>query len=214
MHDIQIVDGEESLDEIAQRMFAEGRAKPRWMPNAGVTIKSGSTPEQWQVILESDLEHGWKVRGVCVYRQGRVRLREVAFIPPDGEDTIADLKAEMRRLRLPWVARQWEYVLTQAKWAELPEEWRTGIRESPRPGRAGHPPAFYAEWVERYLSACEGPTPVASLAAAHPGVTPESIKRYLQKAEREGLIADRPGRGKAGGTMTDKCRRILAGEEA
>ncbi len=39
------------------------------------------------------------------------------------------------------------------------------------------------------------------------------IHRYLKKAERLGLIADRPGRGKPGGTMTEKCRRVLAGEE-
>lgn len=186
----------------------------QWAKNVGGSIRSGKTPERWRVTLESELEDGWKVRGVCGYRDGRVRLEEVTFRPPAGEDTITDLKAQMRRLRLPWVAREWEYVLKRGWWAELPEEWRNGLSESPRPGRLGHPPAFYAEWVEKYLAACgRTGTPTAELVKTHPGESPQSISRYLQKAERDGLITDRPGRGKAGGTMTDKCRRILAGEE-
>ena len=45
--------------------------------------------------------------------------------------------------------------------------------------------------------------------AEHKGETAQSINRYIARAERLELIADRPGLGRGGGTMTDKCRRIL-----
>lgn len=187
----------------------------RWPgPNVGGTITSGDRPERWKVTMSSQLEDGWSITGVCIYRNGRVRIRDVTLTPPNDSDTIADLKQALRRIRMTWVAQEWEWVLARSSWAELPPEWRSGVRESPRPGRSGHPPAFYAEWVERYLDACENHArPMNDLVADHPGVNASAIHRYLKRAEQLGLIADRPGRGRAGGTMTERCRRVLAGEE-
>lgn len=83
----------------------------------------------------------------------------------------------------------------------------------PRPGRSGHTELHYARWVQKYLAAVEthGQRYMASLLESNPGYTASVIRRTINEAESSKfkLITDRPGQGKAGGRMTDKCARIL-----
>lgn len=81
-----------------------------------------------------------------------------------------------------------------------------------RPGRNGHPIEYYADWTRRYLEAFGrvGQKCVKDLVAQDPNYDARFIQRTIDKADQLGLISDRPGRGKAGGTMTDRCREVLA----
>ena len=105
----------------------------------------------------------------------------------------------------------------EAYWRNLEKLDETMFAQAggvPRPGRAGHDEKYYALWVRRYLDAVEqhGQRYMAHLLAEHPGYTANVIRRTISEAEttKHRLITNRPGRGKAGGTMTEKCKRILA----
>jgi hypothetical protein len=175
----------------------------QWRPNVGGTFRGNSA------TTESDLDNGWVIGALWVHRRGRVRLDKVTLRPPPNRDTMVELKAMMRRLHMGAVGREWESAL-RGMWLDLPERWRSGLAESPRPGRAGHPPEFYAEWAQRYVAACERrDQPVAWLVDQHPGVSKQSIARYLAKAEQLDLITNRPGRGRAGGELTERARHLL-----
>lgn len=183
-----------------------------FVPAVAVRLKKGRDPERTSLTLTSKVEDGWTLRGELTFRSGRVRLSSLTFFPPKDDDTALALR-RLRRMGLSEVHALWERML-RFHWMDLPDEWRAGMLDTARPGRRGWPLGFYADWVRRYVDACDrSDTPVELLVNEHPGETKAAIHRYLAAAEKRGLIADRPGRGKAGGRMTDKCQRVLAGEE-
>lgn len=195
-------------------MFRPGRPDPPFLRGVGGSFSGTGANER--LTMESELEDGWRVTGTLVFREGRVRVRSVTFVPgPHGDDTVFSLRM-LRRMNLGWVQRQWEGVLRGSMYVDLPDKWQRGMLASPRAGRRGHPDAFYAQWVARYLEACEASeTPVRALVKqwGEKGETTASINRYVKRAEVLGLITERPGRGRAGGTMTEKCKELLEGEE-
>lgn len=109
----------------------------------------------------------------------------------------------------------------EAYWRKLEKIDETMFAQAggvPRPGRAGHDELHYARWVKRYLDAVDahGQQYMSHLLADHPGYTANVIRRTINEAAtpKHRLIRDRPGRGKAGGTMTDKCQRLLASDDS
>ena len=86
-----------------------------------------------------------------------------------------------------------------------------------RSGDRGASVEFYARWVDVYLSAIhyDRVRPLQWLAAqsACAGVKESTMSRYLMTAEALGLIEDRT-HGRPGGTMTQRCRDVLAAAEA
>lgn len=184
----------------------------QWTPNVGGTIRSGRRPEDWHWILSTALPDGVTVEGKLIYRDGRVRFEYLGFKPAAGEDGLADMFDLLGRLRLVEVKREWQYMVHSSPqgWLDLPVEWRAGMPDLHVPGSPGHPLAFYATWVKRYLDVCgDGePRPMDRLVSASPGETRQSINRYLKRAEIKGLI-ERAGPGRAGGRMTEKCERVL-----
>jgi hypothetical protein len=84
-----------------------------------------------------------------------------------------------------------------------------------RPGRRGHDDLQYAIWVRDYVSAVqrEPGRPIALLREEQPGTTASGWRRWLDRAEGLGLLADRPAaiEGRAGGRLTEKAIDLLEG---
>lgn len=78
-----------------------------------------------------------------------------------------------------------------------------------RPGRAGRGDRDYAEVAEMYVSilATGDLKPVETLAAEM-FLSPSQIRNVLYEARRRGLLT-KAAPGRAGGRLTDECRRIL-----
>ena len=84
----------------------------------------------------------------------------------------------------------------------------TEFARRPRPGRSGRPDIFYARLAAEYIELLRtGSTPTKDLAEKH-HYSPASMRDYLNKARSRGLLT-RPQRGRAGGELTDKARRLL-----
>jgi len=90
-------------------------------------------------------------------------------------------------------------------------------RQLPKPGRKGHPIELYAQWAVWYCDACatHGQKYMRPLQETARSVDPtnhmstSAIRRIIDKAVELELIENRPGQGKAGGTPTAECLRLL-----
>jgi hypothetical protein len=96
----------------------------------------------------------------------------------------------------------------------LPKAWLEVIareRFEPRSGRKRRSPYSYALWAQRYVDACERDphSPLRMLVDESPGETPESVRQYLTRARKLGLLTSPPP-GRAGGKLTEFARRLLA----
>lgn len=144
---------------------------------------------------------------------GTVRSR-YTLTSPDTTDVTEGLPWVRSMIR-PDVAQAWDqFIYGPSNWLQLTDEFRTGLR--PRhPGRKGMPVADLALLVERYVTACvEDTEPMERLRTLYYPDEPKArLNQRLRRAQELGLFTGRPGRGRAGGEMTDKCRRVRAGEE-
>ena len=83
----------------------------------------------------------------------------------------------------------------------------------PRSSKGGRPPQYsdleVAQYAARYVELVEDrdPSPVRTLAAEEK--LPTSTMRALLSAGRERKLLISEGRGKAGGTLTPKAKRLL-----
>lgn len=140
-------------------------------------------------------------------RDRGLQLVELNLAHPGADQLSMDL---LRRLGLTKLGK----LAGQALRTSIPEgmdrtQWTLQL---PKPGRRKLPDRFYAEWVDKYLTAIEthglrdfaGP-----LVDANPGYTRQRIAEIIGRADKYGFITDRPGQGAAGGKMTDKCRQVL-----
>lgn len=82
---------------------------------------------------------------------------------------------------------------------------------SRRPGAAGRGDKHYAEIAAKYVKALKLQHPVEAVAEAT-GMSPKAVRNVLYKARERDLLTS-VGQGRAGGKLTDKAERLLAGEE-
>ena len=83
------------------------------------------------------------------------------------------------------------------------------FEEVPRPGAAGRGEHHYAAIAKLYVSLLAEPNPTEVLAAQL-GVSTKTASNLLFKAREKQLLTSL-GRGRAGGELTDKARRLLDG---
>jgi len=84
------------------------------------------------------------------------------------------------------------------------------LRKGKRPGRAGHPDAFYAEVALRYaVLAASTKSPVKALAAELKRSL-ETTRNLVYDARRKGFLT-KASRGRAGGSPTPKALDTIGG---
>jgi hypothetical protein len=86
-----------------------------------------------------------------------------------------------------------------------PKGWAAGM--ATRPGRRGRHDLDYARVAARYTAHLDSATPVADLAAEL-DVKPSQVRNSLYEARRRDLLTAAP-KGKPGGSLTMKARRVL-----
>jgi hypothetical protein len=165
------------------------------------------------ITVEHDLgEIGWRIRiELSLDDAGNLGVSRMVFEP---EGSAGELDGELwKRLRLGDLHQA---IRTELPFVQmlLPHVWMRDFKV-PRPGQKGHSIEHYALWVQRYLDACadenHGRAPMKALVEQYPGYDRKLINLWLARAEELGLLRGR-AQGKAGGTMTAKCRRILDGK--
>jgi hypothetical protein len=88
----------------------------------------------------------------------------------------------------------------------------SAFRRNRRPGRVGRPDIFYARLANRYLQLVETTSsPTKSLAAEIHESQP-TTRDLIHEARRRRLLT-KTERGRAGGRLTEKAKRLLSGEE-
>lgn len=98
---------------------------------------------------------------------------------------------------------------SEPDWLEAAPYWWGYIRERPRPGRRGHPDQVYASTALAYVRAVSRGSahPVADVAHSM-RMSRDRVRDLLHEARRRGLLTT-SGRGRAGGSLTPRCARIL-----
>jgi hypothetical protein len=161
---------------------------------------------------------GWNLRvEVVVAADGAVGVRRFSFESVGGRP-----QRLPSRIDLGEVNEHIDHLLNESSLRLLlPPALRRKLNRR-RPGQRGRPDMFYAERVAEFVDALghEPRTPIRWLVDNVESPTDGSAdakawRRWLAEAERRDLLADRPAaeEGRTGGTMTDKCRRLLDGEE-
>ena len=89
--------------------------------------------------------------------------------------------------------------------------WARDVETVPRPGRAGRADLAYAQAASAYVKALVGKTPTKTLAADM-ALSESQVRNVLHEARRRDLLTAAP-RGRAGGELTEKARRVLAEAE-
>jgi hypothetical protein len=181
---------------------------------------TGREPEEnvyVEYLIDGGDEHGWPRWVVrLALDEDRIVVRELTLVPSSNDNEMPTTTIFTRN-RLGELHRQLVSELQDParQWLFLPEHWRGKSLTLPKPGRRGHPEAFYAMWVKRYVDALEREprSPVKLLGEEH-HYSRGQIRSWLDKAERLGLLVGRPSgtTGRAGGRMSAKCRRILEGK--
>lgn len=95
------------------------------------------------------------------------------------------------------------------------DEWRHLARDfedRPRPGAAGRADEHYAALAAMYVDLLATSSRPTQDLADLLGEKVSAIRNYIYKARERGLLTT-AGRGKAGGELTDKARRLLAHNE-
>ncbi len=114
----------------------------------------------------------------------------------------------LRSIRLGELQRAAEETIRRGVSAgSLPEQLRSAFAETPRPGRRGRPPRFYADLAANYVERLSSPRPVAELAEAM-HLSTSQVRNLLFQARERGLLTS-AGPRRAGGDLTDKARRLL-----
>jgi hypothetical protein len=102
--------------------------------------------------------------------------------------------------------------------ATLEMEWSSEARgEAPQhPGRSGRTDDYWLTVALAYVRClADDPERVAVCVAAELSklwsrkVTPKQATAYINRTRKKGFLTPAPGRGKAGGELTDKARQLL-----
>lgn len=168
--------------------------------------EDNAEPAEWvDVILRAEASALVRVR---LQRFGG-EVRRVGF---EVYDATGELTTRMLRQTPGGLLDRIDALLSEWLFARLVgHEWRRQVR---RPGRAGRPDVYYAEWAARYTRALEAAPDapikwlVAEEEAAGRYATEAQIRAYLTKARSRGLLTKSQA-GVAGGRLTAKGRRVL-----
>lgn len=180
-------------------------------------------PESWlRVEWEGDATERLEVIGEgpdgCLVR---MRLRpgedgpEVAGLELSASAEGQVSAAILRRLGLDALNRARERVLQYDETLQglAGGQWS---RRGRRPGRAGQPDVFYAQWARRYVSALEvAPrAPLQHLIAAEESegrfATTAQLRGLITRARKRGMLTP-PPLGLPGGELTEKAKMLLGG---
>jgi hypothetical protein len=97
------------------------------------------------------------------------------------------------------------------------EPWKGVVAAAPpapkRAGRRGLPDVEYAKVAAAYVARIGQRNPVEEVAREM-HYSHQRIREMLRTARRRGLLTDPPRRGRAGGDLTDRARRLLREEGA
>ena len=87
-----------------------------------------------------------------------------------------------------------------------------GMTPKARPGRKGHGIDFYLDWAVRYAEKIHaGVRHPNAVLARETGMDPNAVRDINTDARRRyGLLTEPPGRGRAGGQLTEKALALLA----
>lgn len=195
--------GRAAWDAFATGMIPEGELIGRG-PSVNFDEKHASVD-----IVHRDYEG--LVFTVTFDDQGRVRAFSAK--PMDWESDLLEIAPEitsrlLRKLPLGEMAIVAAHDIAQvAGHARQWKPWVETMAATPRPGRRGRPDQYYAQVAAAYCDALGHPTPVKYLATQlH--VSPSQLRNLLNEARRRDLLSESP-KGRAGGALTDKARRIL-----
>lgn len=91
--------------------------------------------------------------------------------------------------------------------------WADTFTAEHHPGRQGRPDAFYAALSASYVErlAAESRAPIRDLADAA-GLSSSQVRNLLYEARRRELLSTSP-KGRAGGELTEKAKRLLIEED-
>jgi hypothetical protein len=152
----------------------------------------------------------WIVTIVLVLHDGVVRIRQVAVAPTENGDPNAELTAAiMRRVGMQEVVDQVHWLLkglaTQVTTARaVMDEYRV----LPRPGRGGRSDRYYAQVAQHYVGHRDKRAPVQALAKQL-AISPTQARDLVHAARQRGLLTGGGVRGRRGGELTEKGRRLL-----
>ncbi len=167
---------------------------------------------------ETDLPGGWTVREDFALEDSR-RIVASLTIRPTAAGAVPAGGVTARLLRLVKVgqfASGFRQTLAQHYGPEVAARivegigWASRPRRRKRAARLRADDRFYAELARTYVElwATNEKKPTAALAAAR-GVSPALMRSHIHLARKNGFLTE-TGRGKAGGALTAKARRVLA----
>jgi len=198
--------GEWEVREISapdgRRIFASGNQ--RWETNASAQ--------------ETDLPGGWTVREEFAVAKDGLRVVASLTIRPTkaGMVPAAGITARLlRRVKVGQFAAGFRQTLAQHYGADVAVRivegigWASRSRPRKRPTRRRADDRYYAELARDYVTWVQTAEkkPTAALAAMR-GVDAGVIRSHLHLARKNGFLTE-TGRGKSGGTLTAKARRVL-----
>lgn len=177
---------------------------------SGWTTQNGELGQQAVFEGRVDGQPDWALRAVFNIEMTGMPMVELclfaATLSPPGNGLTVDVVRGLKMAPLHAALRGWLELPPNA--GPVLDFDRSELGGSRRPGRAGRPDLFYAEWAARYVTAMRetGP-PLPRLAEEH-GFNTSTIRGFLNEARRRGLLTQAP-LGRAGGELTEKARELL-----
>lgn len=171
----------------------------------------GKDLRSMSVVADLDGFPEWRVTVDFALADGAMMVRRVEVAPSSGAGPRESLSTRVLR------AVQFREISNEA-WALLADlgdvmpsvdNLAKEFRRTPRPGRRGRPDLVYAEAAAIYVASMTKPAPLQATARAL-GIPEARARSLLGEARRRGLLTQAP-KGRAGGELTEKARRLLDG---
>lgn len=196
-------------------------------PQGNVVVDAASGRVSCELPIEG--ASGWYVSALFVQEGDQLVMAELKVFPgptnsegrrnarrkpgewsgrPEALHAVPDGGVSARLLRCIRLTDLQE--LVAASLAESADEGRaSGLAGLGRPGSAGRPDRYFAEWAFAYAKKlAEGSrSPIKDLAAEH-GRSPGQVRDLIHDARVRGLLS-RERQGRAAGSLTPKAIRLL-----
>lgn len=153
----------------------------------------------------------WVALGTFDRCLGQPRLKSLTIFPDADHSPPRDGVSQVVASRcIRSLNEQVGAVLSAGLAAELGLRPDDDFRVVPRVGRRGRSDLYYAQIARTYVGALESPRPLETVAKTW-GLSVAQARERVRAARQRDLL-DRPGRGPAGGDLTEKALRILQGQ--